>query len=1058
MVTRDEIQDFLFRGTLEEVDPAVAELVRHETARQARFLIMIPSESTIPQAVRETLSSTFHNLYAEGYPLESTRTLTEDEILNYNARLPEYRRLSDERYYKGTEYADIVEALARRRAAEVFAANGYTADQLFVNVQPLSGAPANNAVYTALLKVGDTVMGMDLIEGGHLTHGSPVNRSGKFFNIVSYGIDPETGRLDYDRMLALAKQHQPKMIIGGYSSYPYAADWQAYREIADAVGAYLLADVAHVAGLIAAGVYPSPIGIADVVTFTTHKTLGGPRGAVVITHRADLAAKIDRGVFPGEQGGPHVNSIAALAVALKLATTDQFKALQQQTIVNAARLAERLAARGLGIPFGGTDTHLLNVDCKTVVGPDGTPLSGDMAARLLDLVGVVANRQTIPGDKSALRPSGLRLGTPWITQRGFREPEIDELADIIADVLLNAVPYIYASTPRPAERAKIDFELFHEARLRVRDLAMRVGIDTDVEPDGYPHVDYLQPADDKLNWQTLRVYGWRARDFLHLALTSNVKGLVPESHQTTRVLRPNGTVLARGVVEMISNKEFLLHVDRNAGYVATWLRSLSDGFVLFKHNDPYARMPGPVDVQHLGAANSPHIDQTWDTYTGYDDTKAYFIGSEGENYAGPQHDPLPRFEWVEPEHAELKTTTLHALHQELGAKMTPFAGYDMPVWYSSVTEEHMAVRRSAGVFDVTHMGVFELQGAGAVEFLDAVTTNDVAGLDVGTSHYTYFLDVDGLPLDDLMIYRLAKDHFLVVVNASNNDKNWAWLKAVKNQDVMIDAQHPARRIGGTENFILRDLRNRSAREEMRVDVALQGPASRKILLALEGLEEDKEAIANLPWAGVTRANLGGFDLIISRTGYTGERIAYELFVHPDQAPDLFRALVAQGATPCGLAARDSLRTEAGLPLYGHELAGDLNMSPADAGFATYVKPWKPFFIGKMAYLAREAQRDAEIVRFRLENKGGKPPHAGDPLVDAKGRVVGIVTSCSIDSEGYQLGQAYLKNDYAKKDTRLGVFSGAHRTRPVSLDEAGMGKKITVPENVIVLSRFPSKKK
>jgi len=246
----------------------------------------------------EALSSSFHNIYAEGYPLESTRTLTEEEILDYNTRLTEYRRVGDERYYKGTEYANIVESLARRRAAELFAANGYSADQLYVNVQPLSGATANSAVYTALLNVGDTVMGMDLIEGGHLTHGSPVNRSGKFFKIISYGVGADE-RIDYDRMRSLAREHKPRMIIGGYSSYPWTPDWQIYREIADEVGAYLLADVAHVAGLIVAGVYPNPVGIADVVSFTTHKTLGGPRGAVLITHRKDLQPKIDKGGWSG---------------------------------------------------------------------------------------------------------------------------------------------------------------------------------------------------------------------------------------------------------------------------------------------------------------------------------------------------------------------------------------------------------------------------------------------------------------------------------------------------------------------------------------------------------------------------------------------------------------------------------------------------------------------------------------------------------------------------------------------------------------------------------------
>lgn len=1051
----DTKRDYLFRGDLDEIDPDVAELIRHETARQARYLIMIPSESTVPRAVRETLSSAFHNIYAEGYPLSSTRKLGEDELLDYNIRLPEYRRNADERYYKGTDYANIVEALARRRAAEVFAANGFDAEDLYVNVQPLSGAPANNAVYTALLDVGDTVMGMDLIEGGHLTHGSPVNRSGKFFNIISYGIDPDTGKIDYDRMAALAQEHRPRMIIGGYSSYPWLPDWERYREIADSVGAYLLADVAHVAGLVAGGVYPSPVGIADVVTFTTHKTLQGPRGAVIITHKRTLSGKIDRGVFPGEQGGPHINQIAALAVALKLAQTEQFRELQERTVANAKRLAHRLDARGLDVAYGGTETHLLNIDTRSITGADGTSLSGDMAARILELTGVVCNRQTVPGDTSALRPNGVRLGTPWITQRGFGEIEIDALADIIADVLTACEPYSLDGRRRPKLRAKINFNTLQNARLRVRDLAASVGIDTDVEADGYPHFHYLDDEYDSTNWDTFAIRGKRALAFLHTVLTSDVYSLRPDHAEPTNLLRPDGSLLAHGMIEHNLEGGYLLHVDRNPAEVAAWLRSLSDGRTLSELNDPYSRVPGPVDVVHLGAAIAPDAEDQGD---GYAERKAYSIGLNGRSYEGPAGDPLPRFEWTEPERPDLLTTSLHPVHREMGAKMVPFAGYDMPVWYTSVSEEHNAVRNHAGVFDVTHMGVFEFVGVGALPFLDAVTTNDLTTLKVGDSHYTYLLDVDGQPFDDLMIYRLKRDHYLAVVNASNNDKNWAWLRAVRAGDVMIDKDHPWRRVEGVSQFVMRDLRQRSAGDDMRVDIALQGPKSKEILLSLDGLEEDKAAVAALKWAGITTAHLGGFDLIISRTGYTGERIAYELFVHPEAAPDLFKALVASGATACGLAARDSLRIEAGLPLYGHELAGPLSLNPADAGFGSFVKTYKPFFVGRSAYMQHETERDAEIVRFRLDSKGARPPHQGDPLVDNKGRVVGIVTSCSIDSDGYQLGQAYVKFDYTTEGTKLGVYTGVERFKAPQADKIKLGSRFSVPEPVTVLSRFPRRKK
>jgi glycine hydroxymethyltransferase len=1044
--------DFLFRGDIDALDPDVASLIRHETARQQQYLIMIPSESTIPYAVRSALSSSFHNIYAEGYPLEETRTMTQEEILDYNQRLPEFRRNADNRYYKGTEYANVIEALARRRTAEVFANNGYTADDLYVNVQPLSGAPANNAVYTGLLNVGDTVMGMDLIMGGHLTHGSPVNRSGKYYNIVSYTIDPETEQLDYDKMMEIALEHKPKMIIGGYSSYPLQPDWNEYRKIADAVGAYLLADVAHVAGMVAGGVYPSPVGIADAVTFTTHKTLNGPRGAVVITHRKDLSAKIDRGVFPGEQGGPHVHAMVGLAVALRLATTDQFKSLQEQTVKNAKRLADKLTSRGLHLPHGGTNTHLMVVDCKSVVGPDGTTLSGDMAARVLDLVGVVCNRQTIPGDTSPLRPSGIRLGTPWITQRGFKEAEIDALGDIIADVLQACVPFSLMGRVRPLDRTKVDFDVLQDAKIRVRDLSASVGIDTDAQVDGYPHFYYGDDAlaDDK--FYQVAIKGDQATAYCHTVLTSDVMALADGDEQPTHILEKDGSVMASGMIKRVSVTDYVLNIAGNVGRAVAWLRSLSDGFVLFDDTDIHAKVPGPVDVVVLGEGDAISLAGT----AGYAQ-KAYCVGINGANYFRESGDALPKFEANVAMVDMLQETPLHALHVELGAKMAPFAGYDMPLWYKAVSDEHQAVRTHAGIFDVSHMGVYDVKGAGAEQFLDAVTTNDVQRLAVGDSHYTYFLDVDGIPLDDLMIYRLASEHFLVVVNASNDAKNWQWLNAVKNGEVMIDPSDPARQIEGTDRFELRDLRAAQWGDEQRVDIALQGPASRDLLLQLAGSDADKAKVNALKWAGVAHVTLGGFDLIVSRTGYTGERVAYELFVHPDKAADLFKTFVDMGVVPCGLASRDSLRIEAGLPLYGHELEGELNMNPADAGFGTYVKLYKSFFVGKRAFVEHEAGRDVQVSRFRMDSKGARPAHAGDPIVNSRGKVVGVVTSCSVDSEGYQLGQALMQTDYRKRGTQLAVFAGSARAKAKELSNLSIGKKVNMPEAITILSRFPKQK-
>jgi glycine hydroxymethyltransferase len=1042
-------KDFLFRGSLADLDPAVDELVRLETARQAHNIILIPSESSIPAAVREAVGSSFNNIYAEGYPLESTRKLSPDALMDFDARLPEFRRESDLRYYKGTEYANVAESLARRRAAELFAANGVGPDGLFVNVQPLSGAPANNAVYTALLDVGDTVMGMDLIMGGHLSHGSPVNRSGLYYNIVSYGISPETEQLDYDAIRALALASRPKMIIAGFSSYPIAVDWQAFRRIAEEVNAYLLADIAHFSGLVAAGVYPNPVGIADVVSFTTHKTLNGPRGAVILTHRKDLAPRIDRAVFPGEQGGPHVNSIVGLAVALQLAQTDQFRELQATVVENARRLAARLAERGLRIPYGGTDSHMFSVDCSTIIGTDGTPLSGEMASRVLDLAGIVVNRQTIPGDTSPLRPSGIRIGTPWVTQRGLHGEGIDALGDLIADVLYACHPYALTGRIRAEARASVRFQSLMEARVAVREMALGLGIDTEVSPVGYPHVIYPDDAGIPASGgAAFTIGGGQAAGFLQVALTSDVDALAEGDTQPTHLLYPDGSLLASGFVQRTGRDRYQLTVDRDAPLVAAWLHSLSDGLVLIDESDHAAQAPGPVTVAYAGAADVPPVDAG----AGYA-TKAMHIGQTGQAFTRRGQDK-PTFAWVEEEPAATLQTPVHPIHLALGGRMAPFAGYDMPLWYTSVSEEHNAVRQRAGIFDVAHMGVWDAQGPGAAHFLDQLTTNDVARLKIGQSHYTYFLDTNGIPHDDLMIYRLEEERYLIVVNASNDAKDWAWVNAVQSGAVRIDEAFPWRQPEGADRVTLRDLRAADSGEERRVDIAIQGPGSRDMLLGLGGDEAHLERIRRLPWAGVTYAQLGGFDLIVSRTGYTGERIAYELFVHPDRAAALFEALVRAGTTPCGLAARDSLRIEAGLPLYGHELAGPLGMNPADAGFAAYVRLYKPFFIGKRAFIAHERARDQQIVRFRLNNKRARPAHQGDPVVDERGKVVGTVTSCSIDAEGYQLGQALIQRDLRKAGTVLGVYSGAERLKPLVIRDLRPGAKATLPEPAVVLTRFP----
>jgi glycine hydroxymethyltransferase len=1054
------MSDYLFRGSLEQLDPNVYELTQLEAERQARKLILIPSESQAPLAVRDAMGSAFQNIYAEGYPNESTRFQTQEEILDYECQLTHYRRYADPRYYKGVEYADLIESLAIRRCAEAFAANGISADQISVNVQALSGGPANNAVYHALVKPGDTVMGMSLFYGGHLSHGSPVNRSGKYFNIVSYAIDPVTQQIDYDAMMALAKEHKPKMLIAGYSSYPWIPDWKKYREIADAVGAYLLADIAHIGGLVAAGVVPSPIGYADVITSTTHKTLHGPRGAIIMTTDKELAKLIDKAVFPGEQGGPHVHIFAALALTFKLARTPEFKVLQEQTIKNAVAMADQLKKRGLNIPYGGTNCHMLNIDCRSIKSPDGTTLSGDRAVRILDLVGIVANRNTIPGDAVALDPSGVRIGTPWITQRGFDEAKSRQLADIIADVLLAAAPH-RIETPnakRTKRRAKVDFNILEEARLKVRAMAESAGVDFKPTTHGYPHFFYV---DDKSSG-VFDIYGFRVRQFLNYTLTSDVSALKPGDTQVTKVITPRGEV--SGALTCVDLTHFHLSVPaEQGGLVGTWLRDHSDGYtsVNLDGKPDYS----PIHIPGLVVVADSKEKPAKAKGEPVSDIKPYYIG-----ISGGTGKALPDFQWEEKE-APLRRTSLYEVHKGAGAKIIPFAGWEMPVWYSSVLEEHLATRQAAGLFDVSHMGVYHIEGDDAAAFLDSVVSNDAGKLRPGNSLYSHFMTPDAKVLDDTLIYRRADDKYLMVVNASNDDKDRTWLEAVRDGKVKVDDARPWARTFGYE-AVIRNLRDPKAGPDMRVDIALQGPRSTDILLALGADDANRRRIRALKRTQLCDAKVGtkengiseSFDLIVSRTGYTGEKVAYELFVHPERAVEFWQALMRVGEKlgikAIGLGARDSLRTEAGLPLYGHEMGdgsgkfGQPDLGIGESGFGGYVKYYKPWFIGRDALIASEEKRKGVVVRFRFAEKGVRMAHNGDPVLDKRGKVIGWVTSCAVDAEGYLTGQAYVELKSAEVGTQIAVFQSAPKEGSKAPAELKSGDKVALPTPAVVISRFP----
>lgn len=383
--------------TIKQTDPELVEAFEKELSRQQNNIELIASENIVSPAVMAAMGTHFTNKYAEGYP--------------------------GKRYYGGCQFVDIAEELARQRACELFGAK-------YANVQPHSGANANLAVFFALLQPGDTVLSMSLAHGGHLSHGSPVNISGKYFNIVPYGVEQDTCVIDYDKVEALAKECKPKLILAGASAYPRTLDFVRFKQIADSVGAYLMVDMAHIAGLVAAGCHPTPIGVADVVTTTTHKTLRGPRGGLILTNDEEIYTKINKAVFPGTQGGPLMHVIAAKAVAFKEALSPEFKEYQKQIVKNAKVLSEALMERGINLVSGGTDNHLMLLDLTS------KGMTGKELEALLDMAHITANKNAIPFDtQKPFVTSGVRIGTPAVTARGMKEEDMIIIADCIADLV-----------------------------------------------------------------------------------------------------------------------------------------------------------------------------------------------------------------------------------------------------------------------------------------------------------------------------------------------------------------------------------------------------------------------------------------------------------------------------------------------------------------------------------------------------------------------------------------------------------------------------------------------
>lgn len=1214
---------FLFEEELTFADPDLDHLIEIEDERQIRKIILIASESVCPRAVREALGTSFSNLYAEGYPSTRMAQSIERPLLSFDHHLSFFRRYYDRRYYKGCDYINFVEALCKQRAAALFATDRFDgpgpkvpASDIFVNTQPLSGAAANNAVYNAFVNPGDTVMGLHLSYGGHLTHGSPVNRSGMSFNIVPYTVNRATGQLDYDQIKDLAREHKPRMIIGGFSAYPWSIDWQALREAADAVGngCILLADVSHPAGLIVAGQFPSPIGIADVTMTTTHKTLCGPRGALLVTTDPEKAKAVELGVFPGEQGGPHIQSILAKAVAFRIALTKEFQTLQRKIKENAAYLAGAIRDRGLKLAYNGTDSHLFLIDLNPLKGVANYPLRGEVASRILDLCDITLNKNTIAGDTNAAHPSGIRIGTTWITQRGFEKQHLDHLADLIHKVLTSTTSFRYIGPGGDLGRGRIGHRVMEEVKEGVRSLLKSTN-------PGYPKRHALYPffslwsggcesavtpelekagakvgmveknvhvvesfGDAAAEAETIRsgcglvdltqaplvkVTGERAAAFLQSVVTSDVINQEPGTVKRTFMLGPSGELKSSLLLFRLERDEtgfdsFILSFDTlDTHNVFPWLRGLSDGYVLFDENDIFKKVEGPVVISNLrrsgitdeqrvrfgllgpGAGDLIHsilpetekleqgtymeVDCGGTTLMVAHDSQifgaegyevhmhplqspgmwrqivaegrkmvrpvgytAIQAATDGRCYALGSGDPpsaltlleahpeafdlgkpffvgrsalpalKPKNLYVyEPEKGPLKKTPLNEIHRKLTKKdfMIPFAGWEMPVWYTRVSDEHNAVRQSAGLFDVGHMGVFGISGPLATRFLDFCTTGYVTRMAIGQAQYSYLLDPDGKVLDDIMIYRRERENYQVVCNAVNAEKNLAWLTAVNSGDIQICRNNPGACMEGSVS--IRDLKDPGSGDDRRVDLALQGPASRRILLKLVDSDKVREQLLKQQKSTFIEIDIAGVNVITSRTGYTGEEIAYELYVHPDNASVLWNAILEAGeplgVVPTGLGARDSLRTEAGLPLYGHELAGDYDIDPIEAGYGSFVKFHKPFFIGREPLLERwQKPHRKQIVRFRITTKMPRTIRPGDPVVERSGRYIGNVTSCTL-VKGKQIGMAFVDPTYSKVNSRIAVFpvpTGGKIPPAVAVDQVSRGDRLVVSERAKVISRFP----
>lgn len=1023
----------------------MSEIVNTETTRQWEKLILIASESICHPEAQKVLSTPLTNLYAEGQPepplMHDPRQASADVDRFHSWQT----RFADNRFYRGCVEANRAELLAQWNIAQAFARlkDSPKAEDIHVVVQALSGAPANTAVYEALCQHGDHVLGLDLAHGGHLTHGSQYNYSGKTFKVKSYGIDPKTRVLDYNKIREMAREHKPKLIIGGASSYPWDFDWKELRSIADEVGAYLLADIAHYAGMIVAGHLRNPIPHAHVVTFTTHKSLCGPRGAVIITTYPEINQKLRNGVFPGLQGGPHIHTIAAIGRIFEIinAEYETYGQMQKQIIENAKYLAECLKNEGFALEYNGTEMHMVLVDLKKFNEHPNpkTIVDGEMASRLLEIANIVCNKNVLPGDASGGKASGIRLGMPWLTQRGITKPQIKELASIIKFVLSNIETFhVWVPAGEERCRGRVPFGLLEQAKARVLKIA---------EALPYPEKPKFETKKAAAPKVGDRVAYLLRGDKVRLALSQMLTCKIEGAAVAGEMLHSDGSVIDDVVaVDLGLNgreEQFALLVhEKKAAEVAQWITELSDGYLKFDPKDLYAKVDGPTVVEPLPqnlVAKLPKAMPKPST----DLTKIYFIG-EKSKYAAAKLQPLKKYEY-KPEELPLMKTVLNETHKQLGGKMVPFAGWEMPVQYTAgIFPEHNAVRTAAGLFDVSHMSLFEVSGPHALSFLDTVLANTVSRLDPGQAQYTYLLGPDGVAIDDMYVYRMGREKFMCVANAANAEKDWAWFSAVNSREYIIDNSMPAKMVDGKATL-------RNLRENDYLGIALQGPLSTKLLISMAKKAEDKFRLDRISQNEFAPVNVAGIDILAARTGYTGEKIGYELYVHPSKCVALWNAILEDGkkmgVIATGLAARDSTRTEAGFPLFGHELEGHCGLSLTDAGYGYVTRFHVPFFIGREPYMKRVAESNRQVIR--MTGQGRRSIRPGHVLVDAAGKMIGEISSF-----------AYTKADFTfhalgwvKKESLPAVGSKIRAVRETADKFQAVNESAVV--DLTVLDRFPT---